>query len=572
MQYTDLLDNPDWFQSFDNTVTPVTSYVYGQRTTVNSDNPRFPRVFANDNPFGAGYCLQGNNNFPESEYVISYSSGNPQPTSANYYDGSTIEFWVKLDSTFNGLDILQWKQFNGSAELTIGITNTRNPFFAGKYWVSNGNLDGVTTGATGPVLTPDEWHLITYTTKRTTKYTDATTIQYSLLDTLYVDGIEAARRTTTSQSTLPTTYQNQFNHAIANGLEYGTTNTGEGMFSNYLPNTIKISNFAFWQNQAQSQKKIARRYMFNKTKKTVKQHTIDSNPYWYQTWDTYDTNTQTFTDQYGSGPFWGITYNSTGADITVAGQEKRSISTVGKTAQESLLFSSNYGANIDTLAATGNWSVDFWVKWDYTKQQIVSAFSGGVKPQSIWFSGAGVASFNIRINTAQNIEFSDRFNNNSTSTFHSQVVPNFVIIDQLTDGDWHHIAKTFSYSAGTLVIRGYFDGVKVAQGTYSVTTPNNPSYPWTGPNFFPGWPYAPGSTATRTNGYYDNYAIYDRTLTDTEIADKYRNFAAVTYAVNHYNGQTWETTSTQKVWDGNDWILWSNASPTQWDGTSWVAI
>lgn len=569
MQYTDLLDNPDWFQSFDNTVTPVTTYAYGQRTTANSDNPRGARVFANDNPFGTGYCLQGNNNYPESEYILSYSSGNPKPTNANYYDGSTIEFWVKLDSTFVGTDLLQWKQFNGSAELTIGINSSKQPFINGKWWVSNGNLDSTTQGINGPTLTTDEWHLITYTTKRVFKYTDATTIQYSLLDTLFVDGIEAGRRSTSNYSTSTSTYQNQFNHSIANGLEYALTNTGEGMFSNYLPNTIKIANFAFWQNQAQSQKKIARRYMFNKTKKTIKQHTIDSNPYWYQTWDVHNPNTLTFTDQYGSGPFWGIQYAGAGCDLVVDGQEKKGISTVGKTGLETLLFSSNYGANIESLAATGNWSVDFWVRYDYTKQQLLTEFTA-LKPQSLWFSGNGYASFNIRIDTAYFVQFGDRFNNGGM-TFHPSTVNNFTIIDQLTDGDWHHFAKTFSYSGGILTIRGYFDGIKIAEGTYSVPAPNNSSYSWDGIYFYPGWPYAPSATQ-RSNGRYDNYAIYSRTLTDAEIKDKYRNFAAVDYAVNHYNGQTWEVTSTQKVWNGTDWILWSDASPTQWNGTSWVAI
>lgn len=574
MQYTDLLDNPDWFQSFNNTVTPVTTYTYGLRTTANSNNTRISRVFANDVPFGSGYCLTSNGGIYESEYILNNGQVNayPKPTDAPYHSGSTVEFWVKLPVGWIGSDILKWKSVQYADFLNLGIDNTNRPYLSGKWFNTNGSLDSstVTVTASQPITT-DEWHLVTYVDSRVKKYINSTTIGYNLENIVYIDGIEVLRRTQYSNSwnSSSSWYQSEYQGSMPNGLEYGSTNTSEGMFSDYLPSGLKIANFAFWQNQAQSQKKIARRYMFGKTKKTVKQHTIDSNPYWYQTWDTFDS-VNGFTNQYGSGPEWGILYDSTGMDLTVAGQERKGISTVGKSGLETLLFSNTYGQYIEALAATGNWSVDYWVKWDYTKLQLLTEFPAN-KPQSIWYSGSqGLASFLIRIDPALQINFGDRFNNGGM-VIHPGTINNYYLYDKLTDGDWHHIAKTFSYSSGTLIIRGYLDGLKVAQGTYSVTTPNNPSNSWTGENFYPGWPYAPASTQ-KTNAYFDNYAIYNRTLTDTEIADKYRNFAAVDWAVKRYNGQTWEVTSTQKVWNGSDWILWDDASPTQWNGSAWVAI
>jgi hypothetical protein len=102
-------------------------------------------------------------------------------------------------------------------------------------------------------------------------------------------------------------------------------------------------------------------------------------------------------------------------------------------------------------------------------------------------------------------------------------------------------------------------------GTYASNSANDTTVTFTpteaafGPN---------GVTADATWGF-DNFAIYQKVLSQTEIDNHYFALLKAEKAVKYFNGTTWVNAQAQKVWNGTTWVDWS---AQYYDGTQWVTF
>lgn len=60
-------------------------------------------------------------------------------------------------------------------------------------------------------------------------------------------------------------------------------------------------------------------------------------------------------------------------------------------------------------------------------------------------------------------------------------------------------------------------------------------------------------------------------VTATDLLEIYRVGASASI-VKHYDGDSWEESYDQKVYNGTNWIQWSSIPAKYWNGSAWVAI
>jgi hypothetical protein len=67
--------------------------------------------------------------------------------------------------------------------------------------------------------------------------------------------------------------------------------------------------------------------------------------------------------------------------------------------------------------------------------------------------------------------------------------------------------------------------------------------------------------------------MYPTTLTQSQIADRYRAYVATGAIITRaYDGTNWNLTTQQKVYNGTDWVQWQEQTLKKWDGAAWVTI
>jgi len=591
MAYSDLLDRCDWYQSFNNTATPSTSLSYVTRTTANADgSTRYARTYSTDVPFESGYSMTIPTGGSESEDITSLTNAYAKPSSDTYINGSTIEFWLKIPATAHGdQTLLTWPDFvsaNYSKNLILKADNTLRV---------NGNfIDGADTqfnAFTTPVLTTDTWHHIALVTKYDWSYVNSTDQYRSLGSFIYVDGIITASYNAALQA--PTSVigdyfgggqAKSYPRGVAFGAGYGTA--GLGAFSNSLTlSGVKIAHLAYWAYSAQTQKQIARRYMYGKTKYSQTALATANSPFCYNTLNAYNSGTNRFTDYIGTNDIYTGLYNTAAtASIdtsNMSGLNKRCISTTGKSYTYDGSGSLRFGAPgsditaIKTILDSYNFTIEEWVKYDLTKYDNFRYQLNGTKPLFTIFGSAGSSVLAWRLTADGYIESTFRVSNLSTNNFTASIdvgtnLP--YIQSKLTDGDWHHFALTSSYVGTTLTFNLYLDGILVATGGVTTAAPANTA----GNNFSPDGEaivsYA-SSAAQFVGTQTDCIGLYPTTLTQDQIADRYRAYVATGAIITRaYDGTNWNLTTQQKVYNGTDWVQWQEQTLKKWDGAAWVAI
>lgn len=141
------------------------------------------------------------------------------------------------------------------------------------------------------------------------------------------------------------------------------------------------------------------------------------------------------------------------------------------------------------------------------------------------------------------------------------------------DGNWHHVAITFSvtdtwWNATSYAVTFFVDGGLAAL----IAIPTTYGWPSAGMNDWSYLQLGNGGTATTLGDTsIAHLAFYPRRLTKKEINEHF--VAGKDYIpgldVRYYDGSNWIASSGQKVWDGTAWIDWD---ASYWNGTSWVAL
>jgi hypothetical protein len=190
-----------------------------------------------------------------------------------------------------------------------------------------------------------------------------------------------------------------------------------------------------------------------------------------------------------STDFWG-TNNGTDTAVTYGtayGKIGQGASFNGSTSQI------NLPKNSGTYPTGNTWSMSAWVYFNGTGGSAVYQFGNAYFVESLSSTG-----------------FDYRYYDGSADRTLS-------VSKTITTG-WHHFVWTHDRTVGGIA---YLDGVNV--GTNSYTTSNSPSYS----NVFIGREGSPSGNIF-FNGYIDEFGIWNRALSTTEISDLYNGGAGNT--------------------------------------------
>ena len=69
----------------------------------------------------------------------------------------------------------------------------------------------------------------------------------------------------------------------------------------------------------------------------------------------------------------------------------------------------------------------------------------------------------------------------------------------------------------------------------------------------------------------DIFAIYDRSLSTSEIRQRYLSYAAVDRNAAYWDGVKWKIPTANKYWNGSEWAFW-NDKVKRWNGSNWVMV
>ena len=591
LSYYDLLEKPDWYQSFDGNANVTTQLPY----TLKTGAGRLARRFVNDAPPGVGtYCMELQLGQIECEFITDSSTLAYPRATGQTSKGATYEFWIKIPSGYTQTQ--NYKLLFGERSISnstiwdrIGVTPDFRIYVWGNNNGGNGNGFYMSSGTIySEPLSLDTWHHISVVYSDDTLFSGSTTLRGYSNIFLYADGIlssmvegtelSSARQNATTGNVTSSNFYS-FGWDKSNGENFhGETSNDGGFFAQYngtgIP--IKIAGFAQWMKTAQTQKQIARRYMYGLAAQKQRQRDlITASGPWFAcdmnnvSWDgTMESVQNQFGSNVASVGSWGTSL-STGLtnNLTLKNPdslESNGISATGTWTNQysgQIIFESTKSSKLEALHLSGNMSIECWVKWGHTKNSFRPNKSGS-SPISTLFTPSLVA-HNIRAASDGRIEFIDRYND-VTVTYS----PNLGVWSQglLTNGDWVHVAATYQNVGGTVSARYYLNGRQI--NTRTVT--GNLSNPVAGAINALILMFA-GSAASAEPKTMDIYAIYDRPLSTAEVRNRYLNYAALDKDVKYYDGTNWKIPTANKYWDGTQWSFW-NDKVKRYDGTNWVMV
>ena len=587
LSYYDLLEKPDWYQSFNGNANITTQLPY----TLKTGAGRLTRQFVNDAPPGVGgSSMQLQLGQIECEFITDASTlAYPRPTGQTS-QGATYEFWIKIPSgytlTQNYKLLFSERTISGSTIWDrIGLTPDWRIFVWGQNNGGNGNAFYMSSGtiSTEP-LSLDTWHHISVVYSDDTLFSGATTLTgYSNIH-LYADGIlsaivdgttlSGARQSATTGSITSSNFYG-FGWDKSDGENFHGENTFDGGFFAQYNGTgipIKIAGFAQWMKTAQTNKQIARRYMKGiGATKTRQKALIESSGPWFAC-DlnnvSWNGTTESFQTQFGSnvtnGGNWGTSIvTGLSNNLTLKNPdslEGNGITQTGiwsNTLSGNVVFDSTKSSQLEAIHVSGNMSVEAWVKWGHTKNSFRPNKAGPGPIIQMTTSNAVI--HNIRSTVDGRIDFTDRYND-VPLTYSLNLSPWFQGL--LTNGDWVHVAATYTNVAGTMTARFYINGRLISQ---RIVTGNlsNPTASTINNLVILNAPVASNAEPKTM----DIFAIYDRPLTPNEVRNRYLHYAALDKDVKYYDGTNWKIPTANKVWDGSQWAFWNSK---KYDGTSWV--
>lgn len=591
LQYSDLLEKPDWYQSFNGNANVTTQLPWTLKTGVG----RTARSFVNDAPPGVGtWCmeLQPDEQI-ECEYITDLTNAYPRQAGQTA-QGATYEFWIKIPSGFTlAQDYKLLFRERVSQGYTIFDRIALSPEFRilvkGSNNGSNGNgyLMGSGQIQSDP-LSVDTWHHISIVYADDTLWQSSTALKGYANIFLYQNGIltaalEGVEQTGITQSSVDgsiTSSGYSFGWDASNGINFsGEVALDGGYFAQFNSTGIplKIAGFAMWMKTAQTNKQIARRYMFGIAAQKYRQNTLIQNSGPWLACDmnnvAWDGTMETFQNQFGtnvaSGGSWGTSLATGNVNnLTLKNPdslEQNGISATGTWVNGlsgQIAFDSNRAAALDALHMSGNFAFEGWVKWGWTRNNFKPS-KPGTGPVMNMTSTLGGVIHVIRATSDGRMEFVDRFNDVFT-TYSTNTGPYSQKL--LTDNDWVHLVASYENVAGTVYCRYYINGRQINQRVH------------TGPLSNPTWGTINGlnllfaaASSQAEPKTMDIFAVYDRPLSTSEIRQRYLNYAALDRNVAYWDNYKWKIPTANKYWDGTKWSFW-NDKVKHWDGDSWELV
>ena len=592
LSYYDLLEKPDWYQSFNGNANVTTQLPY----TLKTGAGRVARQFVNDAPPGVGtHCmeLQPSQQI-ECELITSLADAYPRQAGQTSM-GATYEFWIKIPSGFTITQdyklLFREKVSSGntifdrialSTDFRIVVKGSNNGSNGNAFLMSSSQIQSDPLGF-------DTWHHISIVYADDTLFSSATTLRGYANIFLYQNGIligvleggtelsSANQSSTTGGITSSNFYQ--FGWEGSRGMIFNgeVTNDG-GHFAQWNTTTIpiKIAGFAMWHKTAQTQKQIARRYMYGIAAQKQRQRDLitASGPWFACDMNnvSWDGTSETFQTQFGSnvtsGGSWGTSLQTGSVNnLTLKNPdslESNGISATGTWTNNfsgQIQFDAGRGAALNDLHMSGNFSFETWVKWGLTKNNF-KPNKPAAGPVINMFAYGGVIHV-VRTSSDGRIEFINRFNDASPTTSNNTGPLSQKLI---TDNDWVHLAFTCQNVAGTLTLRYYINGRQFAQRTVT----GNLANPTLGTVNQLALFFA-GNAVQAEPKTMDIFAIYDRSLSTSEIRQRYLSYAALDRNAAYWDGVKWKIPTANKYWNGTEWSFW-NDKVKRYDGTNWVMV
>jgi hypothetical protein len=590
--YEDLLSNADWYQSFNGNTNITTVLPY----TLQTGATRYARTFTNDAPAGLGtqsMVLQSGR--AECEYITSLTNAKNKPSTQNG-KGATYEFWIKIPSGYTvgtPLKLLYkertisgtqtFDRINLTSDFRVEVSGLNNGANGNGYYMTSSNI------ATEP-LAFDTWHHISVVYYDDTVWASSTSLRGYAHVYLYHNGVVAnAREIDTISPATQSSVTGAINSGSGNysfgwdasgGIVFSGDSNDGGFFSgdNISSIPLKIAGFAMWFKSAQTNKEIARRYMYGMAISKSRQKALieQSNPWFACDLNNvaWDGTTETFQNQFGSNVTsngsWGTSL-SNGLVNNLTLKDPGSLESNGitqtttwiNTNSGQIAFANDKASQLNAIHNSGNMSFETWVKWGWTKNNFKPS-KASTGPVYNMLSTLGGVFHVIRTSTDGRIEIADRYNDSLVTAS-----GNISAMTQklITDNDWVHLATTYSYNGTTLTLKFFINGRLFV--TRNITgNLQNPS--WGTINqlvlFFAGQ-----STQVEPKTM-DIFAIYDRTLSDSEVKSRYLSYAAVDRNVKFLNNAyQWVVPTANKYWNGSEWSFW-NDKVKYWTGTEWILV
>lgn len=604
MGYTDLLNKPNIWISYNGNDTAVIDNTGGGTYSLVRTATGAPATFTTDHPNGDfNNCLVTQNQWTQSWTATGtdadlYTNTNERWRPGQVTSGRGWEFWIKIPSgtTITDSILLEW--VDGSETSRIVLGSDRRIMMTGPFIFTTYQGVGTQNTVYSDVLSYDEWHLVSVTAQ--TLYQPPGTYSYSFdykaNSHLYVDG-------------------NIYKHTgTTNDANSKSIRMPNNLFSSISVPGIRIANFAFW-NGAITHKQHVRRYMYGKAKTSQETLLLNSNPWAYALMNDYATS-----GGYGlSGTYVGSgdpqsvigpapeTISNGAADFNYHGgiEGTQCIKMTKYQSDPTLItnagvFGVSYNAapyNFhklwqDNALNTGNYSIEFWYKNGFSQRDYDST-ANGLSPIMIMIVGGSVV-HNLRLTTSGEFETVVKLNNAASSAslgFGNK----WSMLDtgKRIDNEWHHFAIVSTYNNPVLNVKTYVDGslyneynnsnVQVLNSTYQVN-PSDTSQHTLG--FFFG-----AANQYQTGGHLDNLAMYTRQLTEAEVKSRYLNYNIVerphikgvkqrkNYTAGGTSGSGF-VESLKNIWQPGDITLYHNGTTfvknpnpiKHYDGTQWVNI
>jgi hypothetical protein len=342
---------------------------------------------------------------------------------------------------------------------------------------------------------------------------------------------------------------------------------------------VSIAHLAVWHNQPQTQSQIVKRYRFGKTQLSYDALVTAQNPVY---WNKFNANPDTpITNTLGLTTTWM-------PDVEVVPESRGNVLKQKDTwtgPDNHSVFLGNL-SSLQSLIATGNWTVEMWIKSDNMSESpiqnsnVTQCFIGQDNNTGAAASALIFREFNVTDSSGWIhytvpdfiVKYGDtRYTSiNTNTTFSPQYFHAVNNIDNYLFQDlvWKHLAWTSEWDSvtGNGAIKTYQNGKLVSTTTFNKASLAN-SNPYTTFRVL---------RSTQATGHrrihLSDLAFYNTVLTESDFRDRY-------YAENQGSSfwqgsanNAWYVGNKELVYDGTNWVNVQTKNPQYWDGTQWVQV
>lgn len=611
MAWDDLYADATVYFPLNGNATPILNNALAPNLAVTGGTTGNARAYENDVPPGCTYTqsyrVNGYTTAPQ-EFSIAYAAGMPllqnSPTYNKEWLGQTVSFWIKIDSSANPLNLGSlirifehdvpgatpnetMSLFNGGANFNDPSGNVGKLRWVNMHYVSSAsNLIIHPDGEPNMRMQPNRWYHIVcvWAEYRNNNTTIGANNFYDGERAIFVNGEVVHNRYISNVATFV---------QRTGPLLALYSNTGS------LSQSVqKMSSYAFW-NRPLSYAEIKNLYFANMPSTSdYSQVVMSDNPSYYVKFN--NANKATPVDIDGSeAATWGPIEDE-GSNIDVNQESKFGKSWLikhsGTTAAENVYNVADgktaMAAGIGPILRNLEYSYEYWFRSSTLPSGTRNTW--GITSNSTYIANANYHIVNLSFNSGTiGAQYVRR---TGTSAFSGQTITPLINTSTLHgtatstiqynvsnspsrwhDGNWHHVVLTASKTEsstsapGTILrYRLYIDGIHyntVTQLTDIAFTENGVPLPL--------WLFGSNNASSTVNRdfFIDKLAIYPRKLEQHKVMDHY--LAGATFlqsqagGVKYWDGDSWNDSSAQKVWNGTAWIDWDHR---YWNGTQWISL